>query len=118
MHDGPVGNGGPLPDRDGRAGFRVDDHAVLDVGVGADHRGLNVAIGRHFIGPDHGVGADKHVFLDDDQAAQNGRRVDKGTGMNPGQVAAGVFTDHEGSPLNTLPVVARRCPQPGTRLPR
>ena len=72
----------------------LDDHAVLDIGVGADDDGLHLAVGVHFVGADHRVGADEDMVVDDDLAAEDGGFVDVGGFGDHRQVARRVLAYH------------------------
>ncbi|UGA38689.1 hypothetical protein JOS77_02645 [Chromobacterium haemolyticum] len=94
VNDGAVGDGGVRAYGDGGAALGVDDHAVLDIGVGADDDGFHLAVGVHFVGADHRVGADEDIVVDDDLAAEDGGLVDVGGFGDQRQVAGGVLAYH------------------------
>ena len=94
VHYAPVGDGGVLADGDGGAGFGVDHHAILNVGVGANDDGLHLAVGIHLVGADHSIRADKDILFDDHLAADDGGLVDIGRFVDDRQMAGGILADH------------------------
>ena len=95
MDDGAVGNRGALANVDATAGFRMDDYAVLDVGIRADGDGFHFTIGIGFVSTDDRIRADENVFADDNFAADDRRWIDKSRFRNDRQVAGRIFADHE-----------------------
>ena len=94
VDDGAVGDGGVLADGDGGAGFGVDHHAILDIGVGADDDGFHISTLIHLVGTDHRIGADKDILFDDHLAADDGGLVDIGGFVDDRQMAGGILADH------------------------
>src|SRR5512139_2169876 len=96
VNDRAIRERASLADGDAAARLAVDDHAVLDVGIGTDDDRLHVAGFVHFVGANDRVGADENVFLDDDLAAQDGGGVDEGGVMDDGQMSGRVSANHDG----------------------
>ena len=78
MHDGAVRDRSIGADFDQAARLGMNHHAVLNIGIGADNDGFHIAVLIHFVGTDYRIGADEHIFFDDDLAAKNCGIVDIG----------------------------------------
>ena len=76
------------------AGFGVNHHAVLNIGIGADDDGFHATLRIDLVGADNGIGPDKYILADDDFAADNGGGVDESGFGDDRQIAAGIFSNH------------------------
>jgi hypothetical protein len=99
VHDGAMGDRGVLADRDLGTGLGVDDHAILDVGIRADHNRFDVAVVIDLISTDHCVRSNKHVLGDDHVAADDGGRINEGALVDSGEVAGRVASNHSGGEI-------------------
>lgn len=76
MDDRTVGDRTVFANRYGGTGFGVDHHAILNIGISADHNRFHLTVCIHFIGTDHCIRTDENVIFDDDLAADNRGFVD------------------------------------------
>jgi len=72
----------------------MDDNAILNVRVRANDDRIHVSFGVYLISANNGIRSYKHVFVYLHQPTQDRRRIDEGAGMNFGDVAARIFSNH------------------------
>ena len=94
VHNGAVGDGTEFANGDRSAGFGVDHHTILQIGVGSYDNRLHVSLVIYLIGPDHHIGTNEDILLDDHLAADDGGLVDIGGFINDWQMPGRVFADH------------------------
>ncbi|MOA49341.1 hypothetical protein D3C78_1722090 [compost metagenome] len=78
MDNGAMGDGAEAADGNRRAAFRVDHHAILNIGMRADHDRFHISGRIEFVGTDHRVRPNVDKILDNHPAADYRGRIDIG----------------------------------------